>query len=74
MMVYSRNTDHKYKVLKKTKKKKMIPGVARAGLEGFRGTLENRGRVGRAGRSRLREEGSGATDDREVILRSIILR
>ena len=30
----------------------LIQGVARAGLEGFRGTLENRRRVGRVGRSR----------------------
>ena len=30
----------------------LIPGVAGAGLEGFQGTLENRRRVGRVGRSR----------------------
>ena len=57
----------------------LIQGVARAGLEGFRGTLGNRRRVGRVGRvvsvvvdSARRD--AGATDEREVTLRSIILR
>jgi len=36
--------------MNKLQKNILIPGVPRAGLEGFRGTLENRRRVGRVGR------------------------
>ena len=47
----------------------LVLGVSGAGLEGFRGTLENRRRVGRVGRrvDSARSERANASDKREVV-------
>ena len=55
MMAYSGSIDQKRKHFNK---KVLIPGVSGASLEGFRGTLENRRRVGCVGLASLARGGS----------------